>query len=132
VLVLAEPAEDALVVEGRRRVLERAAEVVPAVEVRAHGRRVERRAVVELHALREVERVRATVLADAPASRERRSEFQGARNEVDQALEDLLRDPERLAVGDERWIEIRGIARTGVDQGVTGGRCRRRLRSRPG
>src|SRR5690606_22121190 len=87
-----------------------------AVEVGAHGLGVERRVVVERHALLEVERVRQAVLADVPALGEQRRRVGGAGLDAHEALEDLARDPERLAVAGERGVERAGLCRAGEDE----------------
>ena len=106
-----EAAEDVVVVVGRRRRLLRALEVVPTVEVRTHGRRVERRAVVELDVAAERERPAPPAVALLPAGREHRSELRRARPETDERLRDLVDDAERLAVGDERRIQHDRVCR---------------------
>ena len=113
--VVVEAEEDGLPVVRGRSVLERAREVVLAVEVVTDGRCVERRAVVELDPVPELEGPVLPVLR-APLRRQARLHERAARLERDEALEDLLRHPERLAVGDERRIEIGGIGRAGEDE----------------
>ena len=102
---LGESTEDGLPVVGRARVLERAAEVVPAVEVGADGLGVERLAVVEDHAVAQFERVRQAVLRELPALSEAGLELGRAGLQRDESLVDLVDRPKRLAVGDERAVE---------------------------
>ena len=113
-LVPLEPAEDRLVVVGRRSVLERAAEVVPAVEVRADGGGVEARPVVEL----DVPRGR-TCTSSRHARRSARREL-GLADALPGtswvSLVDLFRDSERFAVRDECGIQISRIRRPRKDQ----------------
>src|SRR6185437_8594679 len=72
-----------------RGILERSSEVVLAVEVRADRRRIERRVVLELHPVPEVEGpvlpVPRAPLGGQPRANEGRTRLQR-----DQALEDLL------------------------------------------
>src|SRR5690606_6926286 len=82
-----------------------AGEVVPALEVEADRLAVEVGAVVELHALDQVERVLEAVVADVPGLGEQRCGVRGAGDRADEALEDLAGDAERLAVAGERGVE---------------------------
>ncbi len=110
-----EAAEDVVVVVGRRRRLLRALEVVPTVEVRAHGRRVERRSVVELDVAAEGERPTPAAVALDPLGREHRSELRRARLKADERLRDLVHDAERLTVRDQRRIQHDRVCRGAED-----------------
>ena len=115
-----EAAEQRAVVVGQVVGLRRLRHVVPAVEVGADRVGVEVGAVLELHVVAQVEGVGQAVLADVPRGRQQRRRVGGAGLGADQALEDLARDPEGLAVGGEERVEARRARRS-----------RRRRRSRP-
>ncbi|CVM42027.1 Uncharacterised protein [Streptococcus pneumoniae] len=105
----------AVVVREGLRLLD-AREVVPAVEVGAHGLPVERLAVVEGHALLQLERVGQAVLRGLPGLGQQRRGVRGARLRAHEALEDLTGDPERLAIARERRIEALGVGGGGEDE----------------
>jgi hypothetical protein len=90
--------------------------VVPAVEVRADGVRVELVAVVERDAVLQRERVGETVFGLLPALGEQRGGVGRARLDADEALEDLARDAERLAVARERGVEPARVVRRAEDE----------------
>jgi len=124
-LVVLVAAEHRLPVIGCRRVLERSCEVVLAVVVVTNGRRIERRAVMELHAVAQRERPVLRVLR-GPALRQRRLDQGRARLQLDEALEDLLRHTKRLTVRNQRRIQVRGIRRARKDERccLRGSACR--------
>src|SRR5215471_17526760 len=95
---LREPAEDGLPVVAQRVALQRRREAVPTSEVEADGSRVERGAVGKLNALTERERPGEVVLAHLPPGRKPWDHLARAGLEADEALEDLARRPQRLAV----------------------------------
>ena len=107
--------EDGLPVVVRGRILERPAEVVLAVEVGTHGSRIEGRAVRELDMPTKQEVPVLPVLRE-PLRRQSRPDQSRAGLERDKAFEDLLRDPEGLAVGDERRVEVGRVGRAGDDE----------------
>src|SRR4029453_4875437 len=109
-------AEERAVVVTRTRALQRALEVVPTVEVRADGRGVEVGPVVELHTLAKRKRVRLRVWTDLPVGGETGLQLGRPRLEVDQGLEDLRDDPDRLAVRDERAVERNRVRGAGEDE----------------
>ena len=108
-LVVMEAAVRRLVVVGRRRILERAGPVVPAVEVVTGGRGVPRRPVMELHAFAQPERP-GLAAGQLPLRRERRNDLRGARLQAHEPFEDLFRNGERHTVRNERRIQIRRFA----------------------
>jgi len=108
--------EELVVVVAERLGCGETGPVVPAVEVRADGLGVERRAVVERHALLEREGVGHAVLGRLPALGEQRGGVGGAGLGADEALEDLTRDAEALAVLREGGVEARRIGGRGEDE----------------
>ena len=106
-----EAAEDGVPVVAHRVALQRRREVVPAAEVGANGGSVERRAVLELHALAQRERPREAVLRRLPLRRQRGNDLRRARLQADEALEHLVDRPQRLAVRDERAVQHDRIGR---------------------
>ena len=119
-LVVLEATEHRLPVIRRGRVLERSLEVVLAVVVVTDGCGVEGRAVLELHVVAQREGPVLRILR-GPALGQRRLDQGRAGLQLDETLEDLLGDAERLAVRDQRRIQIRGIRRPGKHH-----RCRPR------
>src|SRR4051794_10587772 len=114
--VLLEAAEHGLPVVRGGRVLERPREVVPAVEVGADRRGVEVGAVLELDSVAEMERPRLPVWARVPARGECGRDLRAAGLQGDEALEDLLDDADRLAVGDKCAVEHDRIGSAGEDE----------------
>ena len=110
-LAVAEPAEHGLPVVARRRVLEGAFEVVPALEVEANGIRVEGLTVVEGHVLFKIEHDARGVLGDLPVLCETRNYLGGPRSQCDEALEHLVDGPQRLAVGHQGAVQHDGVCR---------------------
>ena len=114
--VFGEPAEHDLPVVGGARVLERAGEVVPAVEVEADRLGVERLPVVERHALAELERPDGAVRVRLPALGEPRHGLGRARLQEDERLEELGDGADRLTVRNERAVEHDRVGRAGEDE----------------
>src|SRR5439155_865309 len=104
---------------------ERAREVVPAVEVRADGRGVEPRAVLELHLVTEIEDVALAVTGDRPARRERGTDAGRPGLDPDEPFKDLLGHAEGLSVRNQRRIQVRRIRRAGKDERPIRGRVTR-------
>src|SRR5690606_17102857 len=117
-LAVRETAEVLDPVVGQRGVLPSAFLVVPALEVLAHRVGVEVGAVVELHALPQVEGPGLAVRAVLPALGELRLHLRGARLETDQPLHDLPGDPEGLPVGGVERVEQVGGTRCTEGEGA--------------
>src|SRR6266568_3085348 len=110
---------DRLVVVAGARVLERAAPVVPAVEVVTDRFRVERRPIVELHAVPKPERPDLSATRQTPFGGQLRNDRRRSRLERDETFVDLFGDTEGLSVRDERRIQIRRIRRARKDERAT-------------
>src|SRR4029079_3002269 len=77
---------------------------------------VEVGAVLELHALAQMERPRGAVVTRLPALGQAGLNIRRPRLQVDERLEDLLDDPRRLAVGDENSVESDRVCRGAEDE----------------
>src|SRR4029078_9748931 len=124
--------EDRVVVVRGRVGGEGAGEVVPPVEVRTDRLCVERRPVLEPHALAELERPDLAPVRGPPGRRELRDDDRRPVLQTDETLGDLVDHAKRLAVRDDRAVErgrLRGRTeheRVARRTGAGGGRQRHR------
>src|SRR5690606_8356731 len=118
VLVLREPAHDGLPVVGDRARLVGALPVEPVVVVGAHRVGVELLAVVELHALAEVERPDGALVVAGPLLGEAADELAAARLVLEQGLEGLPGHADGFTVTGQGRVQGTRITGAGEAEGV--------------